>query len=96
MSYLGQSEMASNTWLFSRVAQCAATEGESDPEAWTSENRRAWAAAPGWDEAWASAQASHPPDPENPDSQYDPGADEAVITDPMILSQVQSMRAGEE
>ena len=45
-----------------------------------------WAASPGWDAAWESALASHPDEPE-----YDPGADEAAITDAMILSQVQSM-----
>lgn len=92
MSYLDQSEIGVNPSMTTRVAQCAAQEGEAEPDRWTYEHRREWSAAPGWDAAWASAQASHPPDPEATTA-YDPGADEAVITDEMILSQVQSMRS---
>lgn len=86
MSYLTQSVVAANAAMFSRVAQCAATEGIPEPGSWAATNARMWAASPGWDAAWESALASHPDDPE-----YDPGTDEAVITDAMILSQVQSM-----
>jgi hypothetical protein len=87
MSYLTQNEIASNSSMYWRVAQCAAQEGApGNPDEWTGEYRRTWAAAPGWSEAWESARASHPDDPT-----YDPGADEAVITDPMILGQVQAM-----
>jgi hypothetical protein len=95
MSYLDQSEIAGNAFMFSRVAQCAAQQGEADPDSWTNVNRRIWAASPGWDAAWASAQAAHESDPPpGPgETAYDPGADEAVITDQMILSQVQSMIA---
>jgi len=56
-----------------------------DPDRWTLEKRRVWAAAPGWDAAWESARVSHP----EPD--YDPGTDGGVITDGQILAQVQSM-----
>lgn len=93
MSYLDQSEIAENQSMLNRVAQAAAQEGQKDADVWTAQNRREWAAAPGWDAAWASAEASHPPpDPPDPDTPlYDPGADEAVITDAMILSQVQAM-----
>lgn len=91
MSYLTQSVIASNANMNNRVAQCAATEGVPDPGAWAAVNARQWAASPGWDAAWESALAGHPDDPE-----YDPGADEAVITDAMILSQVQSMNPQEE
>ena len=86
MSYLTQSVISANAAMFNRVAQCAATEGTANPNTWTAENARGWAASPGWDAAWESALASHPDEPE-----YDPGADEAAITDAMILSQVQSM-----
>lgn len=100
MSYLEQAEIAGNASMFSRVAQCAAEQSISDPDGWTHTNRREWAAAPGWAAAWASAQASHPPpdppDPDNPVPPYDPGADEAVITDAMILGQVQAMNPGNE
>jgi len=93
MSYLQQSEIAANWSMTQRVAQCAAEQEIPDADAWTSTHRREWAAAPGWADAWASAEASHPPDPEA-DVAYDPGADEAVITDQMILSQVQAMNGG--
>lgn len=91
MSYLNQSEIASNGAMFARVAQCATEEQVADAESWTNVHRREWAAAPGWDEAWAYAVETHPPVEGEPP--YDPGRDEAVITDGMILSQVQAMQA---
>lgn len=91
MSYLTQSEIAANPAMLARVAQCAAQQGEENPDGWANTNRREWAAAPGWDAAWESAGVSHPPVEGEPP--YDPGVDEGVITDGMILSQVQSMRA---
>ncbi len=87
MSYLVQTEMADDWAMRNRVAAAAASEHvEGDPDAWSNENRREWAAAPGWDAAWESATVSH-----EGDSGYEPGRDEAVITDSMILAQVQSM-----
>jgi len=84
MSYLIQNEIAENRAMSNRVAQAAAQEQiSSDPDRWAYENRRTWAAAPGWSDAWESAKVT------DPDS--DPGLNEAVITDPMILSQVQAM-----
>ena len=88
VTYLGQNEIAQNQTMVNRVAQCAATEGFPDPTYWASVNARYWAASPGWDDAWASAMTSHPDQPD-----YDPGADEAVITDSMILSAVQTIGA---
>ena len=86
MSYLTQNEIANNRAMLDRVAQAAAQEDKaSDPDRWTYENRRDWAAAPGWDAAWESSRVAHP------EEDYDPGTDEAVITDGMILSQVQAM-----
>jgi hypothetical protein len=90
VTYLNQAEIAVNFSMITRVAQCATQEGVPDADDWTATHSREWAAAPGWDEAWASAQASH----EDDTDMYDPGADEAVITDQMILGQVQSMKAG--
>jgi hypothetical protein len=86
MSYLTQSHIASNGSMMDRLAQAAASEGFGEPDSWASNNRRVWAASPGWDAAWESSLASHPDDPT-----YDPGADEAVITDGMILSAVQEI-----
>jgi hypothetical protein len=86
MSYLTQNEIANNRAMLDRVAQAAAEEDMSlDPDRWTYENRRDWAAAPGWDDAWESARVTHP------EEDYDPGTDEGVITDGQILAQVQSM-----
>lgn len=86
MTYLDQSEIAASMTMTARVAQCAAEQGIENPDGWTSENRRVWASAPGWADAWASAQVAHEDNPV-----YDPGKDEAVITDAMILGQVQAM-----
>jgi hypothetical protein len=66
-----------------RVAACAAQEGVQSPERWAEDNALMWASAPGWDTAWEYALAT---DPES-----DPGLNEAVITDGMILAQVQFM-----
>lgn len=87
MSYLDQSAIAANAAMNTRVAQCAAQQEIAEPDMWTSTNRRNWASSPGWDAAWASALASHAGNPS-----YDPGIDEAVITDQMILSEVQALK----
>ena len=95
MSYLTQDEIATSESMAARVAQAAAEDGglpvdpvtalAMNPDKWTNEHRRLWGAAPGWDDAWESAKVAHP------ESEYDPGADEAVVTDGMILAQVQAM-----
>ena len=93
MGYLTQNEIATSASMNNRVAQAAAEQEYPDPDRWTYDHRRTWASAPGWDDAWESYKASHPdPDP-IPDGYIrpDPGADEGVITDSMILSQVQAM-----
>lgn len=86
MSYLVQADISNNMMLVARISQCAAEQHIENPDQWTSTNRRTWAAAPGWADAWASAHASHEDNPS-----YDPGKDESVITDAMILGQVQAM-----
>jgi hypothetical protein len=87
MSYLTQNEVANNRAMLDRLAQAAVQEGyNGDADKWSYTMRRTWASAPGWDAAWESAKVSHPDDPE-----YDPGKDEGVVTDGMILSQVQLM-----
>jgi hypothetical protein len=96
MSYLTQGEIADNPAMNTRVAQCAATQdfgADVNVDSWTHGNRREWAAAPGWDDAWEYAEATHPTidPPADPPEVYDPGSDELVITDEMILSQVQAM-----
>jgi len=85
MTYLTQNDIAGNQAMLDRVAQAVASQPEitADPDDWTREHRRTWAAAPGWDAAWESALVAAPAS--------NPGINEAVITDGMILSQVQSM-----
>jgi len=88
MTYLIQNEIAENRAMSNRVAQAAAQEQmSSDPDRWTYENRRTWASAPGWSDAWESAKVTDP--------DADPGTNEAVITDGQILSQVQAMAPGQ-
>ena len=97
--YLTQSDIASDMYMVQRVAQCATGEGcvqaGIDADLWAHDWRRVWASAPGWDIAWESALASHPPVDTPPGEmappKYQPGADPAVITDGEILAQVQSM-----
>ncbi len=94
MSYLTQDAIANSRSMLARVAQAVAAEKvSSNPDQWTYEQRRTWAAAPGWDAAWESALVSHPDDGDPATPAFDPGTDEGVITDGMILSQVQVMTA---
>lgn len=82
-TYTDIADVSDSPTLQRRVAACAAQQqAPGDPWAWQYENRYQWAAAPGWGAAWASALASGNPDP---------GKDPAVITDGMILTQVQAM-----
>lgn len=81
-TYAAIAAAAASQSLRSRVAACAAQQGVTEPESWAYRTCWAWAAAPGWGAAWASAQAAGSPDP---------GADEAVISDAMVLSQTQAL-----
>lgn len=88
MSYNTMAMMAADTPLYQRIIACAATQEIHPPEAWVGENRWRLAASPGWDAAYAYAINANR---ENPD--YEPGRDEAVITDGMILAAVQKLLA---
>lgn len=83
MTYMTISNIAEDTAMTRRVTACAAQEGLQDPDFWAFTHRHHWAAQPGWAAAWESALAS---------GASDPGADESVITDGMILSAVQALR----
>jgi hypothetical protein len=92
MPYLDVFNMTGSISLLGRLAAAAATEAGGgavldppEPESWAGEHRWELCSAPGWDEAWASAEAS---------DVGDPGADPGVITDGMILSQVQALLTG--
>lgn len=85
MTYLVQNEISESPAMRNRVAQAASEQGiTEDPDSWTYNFRRKWAAAPGWADAWSSYHVGNP-------GSADPGAVESVITDGMILSQIQSM-----
>jgi hypothetical protein len=82
MSYKSVADMADSYSLVRRLVAGAAKESIDNPQGWVQLYRYEIASQPGWDAAWDSAVAS-----ENPD----PGNDEAVITDGMILSGVQAV-----
>lgn len=85
MTYSTIATLRQDPWIRDRVAACVATEGiEGRPEEWPIVHAWGLAVQPGWSAAWESALAAHPDDPD-----YQPGDDEAVITDGMILSAVQ-------
>jgi len=83
-------QIASDQDMRNRVAMAYADESDpgyhpdvsGSPYAWSNGNAAYWASAPGWAEAWESALAN---------GVENPGADPGVITDAMILSQVQAM-----
>lgn len=88
MTYLTVSAIAADQSMRSRVAAAYAVE-QNGPDSvgaenWAYTNAYWWASAPGWADAWDSAVAGGVPDP---------GADPGVVTDPMILTQVQAMLA---
>ena len=86
MSYYSQHLMAYDPALNGRVVAAVASENTTeDPERWTADNRHYWCAPSDWAEAWDSALAADNPDP---------GADDSVITDQMILSSVQALLGG--
>lgn len=82
MSYGTQAQLSRDPAIRERLAAAAAKEGVTDPHptAWADANQWILAAEPGWDEAYSYAIATDVPNP---------GADESVITDAMILAAVQ-------
>lgn len=82
MSYKSVADMAESYSLNRRLTAGAAKESIDNPQGWVQLYRWEIASQPGWDAAWDSAVAGGVPDP---------GADEAVITDGMILSGVQAV-----
>lgn len=93
-TYLSVWKLTDSVSMRNRVTACAAKEGVTDGasqpainvDQWVWDNRWEWASAPGWGAAFEYAELS---------GNEDPGADPAVITDAMILSQVQAMTAEE-
>jgi hypothetical protein len=84
MTYKSVADMAENFALNRRITAAAAKESVDNPQGWTQLYRWEVAGQPGWDAAWDSAVAGGIPDP---------GNNEGVITDGMILSGVQAVIA---
>ena len=87
MSYLSMWEMNDSAALRQRALMCVIQEGvpQDDGAEWVREHILELVTAPGWDAAWDSAKVS----PEA--AQGDLGRAEDVITDLMILAQVQKL-----
>lgn len=90
--YLAISDIANDQYITERMNAAATQQtylgnvamNPSDPLTWVSMNRYVWASSPSWGEKWKYAVDSHADDPD-----YEPGQDEAVITDGDILATVQ-------
>lgn len=82
MTYNTVADMVDSESLSRREFAAIAKEGIDPPEPWQSSHRWVLASQPGWDAAWDSAVAG---------GVEDPGADEGVITDGMILAAVQAI-----
>jgi hypothetical protein len=103
-SYLAISAIANDEYMIERMYACATQQqhlGSIDvkmsnvaepfsAQEWVNQYKYVWASSPSWGEAWTYALETHTDDPD-----YEPGQDEAVITDGMILSTVQAL-AGPE
>ena len=91
--YLNIAAIAQDQYMNQRMQACVTQEayqghiplGVNNAPQWVTSNSYVWASSPGWGAKWASALASHPDD-----DTYEPGKDEAVITDGDILSAVQA------
>lgn len=91
MSYLTQAHLSQDPIVRQRVAACVAREGIVTPHPVQWAEAHAWeiAAEPGFDDAYAYAIAGGK-------TPAEAGADEGVITDAMLLSAVQAIRARED
>lgn len=81
MSYSTHASIAASGSLRARVAACAAQEDVPNASTWAL-NRLTYLVGGDWIAAWNSAEAGNPGG--------DHGANEAAITDQMILSSVQA------
>lgn len=86
MTYNTVADMAEDLALNRRLTAAVAKEGILDPKGWLYPRNWQLVSQPGWDAAWDSAVAG---------GVANPGEDEAVITDGMILAGVQAIIAAE-
>jgi len=83
MSYSDVAALASDNDFILRYRAAVAQEGEADPVEWSNEHQWQMAGIPGFGDKYAYAIATGNPRP---------GYDTSVISDPEILSAVQSLR----
>lgn len=91
--YLAIAAIANDQYMTERMNAAATQQSylgnvammPTDPLQWVTLNRYVWASSPTWGEKWKYALDSHPAE----DPPYEPGKDEAVITDGDILATVQ-------
>lgn len=93
MSYRSISDLTEDMDLRKRINACAILEQVEQPWGWVDVNMWKLATQPGWGDAYASAQVAYE-DPNNQEK-VPPGRNEGAITDSMILSAVQAIRAEE-
>jgi hypothetical protein len=79
-AHLGNAPVVSGDHINTPLTMAATT--------WVQRNNYLWACSPSWGDKWAYALAAHPDEPD-----YEPGKDEAVITDGDILAAVQALTA---
>lgn len=83
MAYSDIALLTSDNDFIQRIRACVSTQGERDPITWTSENIWEMASMPGFGDKYAAAILN---------GIARPGNDQSVISDPDILSAVQSLR----
>lgn len=88
MSYSSMNDMRMSASLTNRIIACVASLGDTQPEGWAYQYMWHFSTIPAWAEAWQLAK-----DGQTSDYNPDIGARESVITDEMILSAVQELRA---
>lgn len=95
-SYLSIAAIAGDQFMKERMYAAVTQQshlGNADTGAynaitWVDVNAYLWASSPGWGDKWKYALDSNASNPE-----YEPGKDEAVITDGDILATVQALAA---
>jgi len=83
MAYSDIAMLAADNDFIYRTSACVSTQGEADPRQWALDHTWQMAGMPGFGDKYASAIAN---------GIERPGYDPAVISDPDILSAVQSLR----
>jgi hypothetical protein len=84
MSYSTQAKLARDQDVLERVTACAASLGIKNPTEWVWSIQWVWSAQAGWDQAYSDALTA---------GKSQPGLDEDIITDEMILIAVNGVLA---